>query len=125
MKIRIPADGDEEALVDLQAWLADDPGTAQVRVTPVGGDGGPTMNALEAVDVILGNAVDIAGFALAYVNWRSVRRDEAPARSAGEEPGGGRLVQGDVSVDIGHLSPEELADLLRRLHDTPTEGADE
>ncbi|MFI2781474.1 effector-associated constant component EACC1 [Streptomyces sp. ALB3] len=125
MRIRIPADGDEEALVDLQAWLADDPGSAQIRVTAVGGHGGPTMNALEAVDVILGNAVDIAAFALAYVTWRSVRRDETPARSADEGSGGHRLVHGNVSVDIGHLSPEELAGLLRRLEDTPAAGADE
>ncbi|MFF0075521.1 hypothetical protein [Streptomyces sp. NPDC005494] len=125
MKFRIPANGDEEALVDLQEWLAADPGTAQVQVTAVGGDSGPTMNVLEAIDVILGNAVDIANFALAYVTWRSMRRDEAPARSDGEETGGQLLVHGNASVDISHLSSEELADLLRRLHETPAVGAGE
>ncbi|MFF5899713.1 hypothetical protein ACFY8O_27820 [Streptomyces argenteolus] len=124
MRFRIPADGDEESLLDLQDWLAADPGTARVRVAPVGGGGGPTMNVLEAVDVILGNGVDLANFALAYATWRSVKQDESPARADGEGPGGRRLVHGDVSVDIGHLSSEELADLLRRLHDTPATGSD-
>ncbi|MCT6779254.1 hypothetical protein ACFYZ6_16645 [Streptomyces rubiginosohelvolus] len=121
MKFRIAGDGDEEALVDLRAWLAKDPGTTRVAVSTVEGRG-PTMNTLEALDVLLGNGVEIANFALAYVTWRSVRRD---ARSgAGEGGGGSRLVHGDSTVDIGHLSPEELANLLRRLDDTPPPAAD-
>ncbi|MER7852341.1 hypothetical protein ABTZ98_07240 [Streptomyces bacillaris] len=120
MKFRIAGDGDEEALVDLRAWLADDPGTTRLEVSPVG-DQGPTMNTLEALDILLGSAVEIANFALAYVTWRSVRND---GRVGSGEGGGSRLVHGDTTVDIGHLSPQELADLLRRLDDDPPPAAD-
>ncbi|CAL9454137.1 hypothetical protein [Streptomyces sp. Tu 3180] len=124
MRVHILADGDEESLADLQSWLADDPGTAGVPVTTVGGDG-PTMGVLESLDIVLGNAVDIASFALAYVTWRSVKHDESPGSAQDGGAGGRRLVHGDSTVDIGHLSTEELADLLRRLDDTPSTEADE
>ncbi|MFI2423827.1 hypothetical protein ACH5A7_06935 [Streptomyces sp. NPDC018955] len=124
MRVHILADGDEEALVDLRSWLADDPGTAGVPVAAVGGQG-PTMGVLEALDVVLGSVMDIANFALAYATWRSVKRDEPPRDARGGETGAQRLVHGDTTVDIGHLSAEELADLLRRLNGTRPEGADE
>ncbi|WP_258311938.1 effector-associated constant component EACC1 [Streptomyces araujoniae] len=120
MKFRIAGDGDEEALVDLRAWLADDPGTTRLEVSVVA-DQGPTMNTLEALDILLGSAVEVANFALAYVTWRSVRND---GRSGSGEGGGSRLVHGDTTVEIGHLSPQELADLLRRLDDDPPPAAD-
>ncbi|MFJ7190075.1 effector-associated constant component EACC1 [Streptomyces bacillaris] len=120
MKFRIAGDGDEEALVDLRTWLAEDPGTARLEVSVVGGQG-PTMNTLEALDILLGNAIDIANFALAYVTWRSVRND---GRSGSGGGGGSRLVHGGTTVDIGHLSPEELAELLRRLDGNPPPAAD-
>ncbi|WP_266998271.1 effector-associated constant component EACC1 [Streptomyces sp. NBC_00354] len=124
MKFRILANGDEESLVDLQSWLTDDPGTARLPIATVTGPG-PTMGALEALDVVVGSAVDIANFALAYVTWRSVKRDEQRGSAADGEHGGQRLVHGDSTVSIGHLSSEELADLLRRLNDTRPGGADE
>ncbi|MFE6283483.1 hypothetical protein [Streptomyces sp. NPDC057877] len=108
MRIRVLAEGDERALTDLWAWLGRDPGTAEVPVETVTGSG-PTMSVLEALDVILGNATSIANFAVAYATWRSTR----PAAPAA--PGARTLVHGDSTVDIGDLSPEELADLLRRL----------
>ncbi|GGU87838.1 hypothetical protein GCM10010260_21720 [Streptomyces filipinensis] len=123
MRFRILADGDEESLVDLQSWLAADPGAARLEVATVTGRG-PTMGVLEALDVILGNAVDVANFTLAYVAWRSVKRDERPG-PAGDETGVHRLVHGNSTVSIGHLGADELADLLRRLNDTDTAGADE
>ncbi|MFD0314980.1 effector-associated constant component EACC1 [Streptomyces flavalbus] len=110
MRIRLLAEGDERALTELRAWLGRDPGTAGVPVETVTGDG-PTMNVLEALDVILGNATNLANFAVAYATWRSTR----PAALA--PPGARTLVHGDTTVDIGDLTPEELADLLRRLQD--------
>ncbi|WP_405767887.1 hypothetical protein [Streptomyces sp. NBC_01538] len=104
VRFRILADGDEEALVDLQTWLAADPGVARSQVTTVAGRG-PTMGALEALDVVLGNTVDMANFALAYATWRSVKREEPPG-GTDDETGGRRLVHGDSTVDIGHLTPE-------------------
>ncbi|MBC7268362.1 MAG: hypothetical protein H5T76_06505 [Streptomyces sp.] len=108
MRIRLLAEGDERALTDLRAWLGRDPGTAAVPVETVTGDG-PTMSVLEALDIVLGNATSIANFAVAYATWRSTRP------STPTPPGARTLVHGDSTVDIGHLSPEELADLLRRL----------
>ncbi|MBQ1088210.1 hypothetical protein [Streptomyces sp. B93] len=108
MRIRLLAEGDERALTDLRAWLGRDPGTAGVPVETVTGDG-PTMSVLEALDIVLGNATSIANFAVAYATWRSTRT------GAPTPPGARTLVHGDTTVDIGHLSPEELADLLRRL----------
>lgn len=124
MRFHILADGDEEALVDLRSWLADTPGTSGVPVATVGGHG-PTMGVLEALDVVLGSAMDIANFALAYATWRSVKRDEPSGHGQNGGAGAQRLVHGDSTVDIGHLSAEELADLLRRLNGTRSEGADE
>ncbi|WP_237328973.1 effector-associated constant component EACC1 [Streptomyces sp. CBMAI 2042] len=122
MKFRIAGDGDEEALVDLRTWLAEDPGTARLEVSAVGGQG-PTMNTLEALDILLGNAVEIANFALAYVTWRSVRHDGGQGTGADDGGGGSRLVHGDSTVDIGHFSPEELAELLRRLDDASPDAS--
>ncbi|MFJ4468864.1 hypothetical protein ACIP2X_15430 [Streptomyces sp. NPDC089424] len=122
MKIRLLGEGDEEGLIDLQSWLTRDPGTARVTVDAVPGTG-PTMGVLESLDVVLGNAVEIANFALAYVTWRSVHRDEQEG-SGSRISDGQTLVHGDTTVEIGHLSAEELADLLRRL-DAGTAGADE
>ncbi|GGS66441.1 effector-associated constant component EACC1 [Streptomyces cinerochromogenes] len=123
MRIRILADGDEESLADLQSWLSTDPGTSRLGVATVAGHG-PTMGALEALDIVLGHAVDIGNFALAYVSWRSVRRDEGAGPADGAA-GGRKLVHGDSTVDIGHLSSEELADLLRRLNSSGATGTDE
>ncbi|MFF8268100.1 hypothetical protein ACF059_11970 [Streptomyces sp. NPDC016562] len=124
MKIRILADGDEEALVDLQSWLARDPGTARLPVSASAGDG-PTMGVLETLDVILGNGVEMANFAVAYATWRSVKGDEQGPGADDEAGGGQTLVHGDSTVDIGHLSSEELTDLLRRLNDDWPTGTDE
>ncbi|MGC4916843.1 effector-associated constant component EACC1 [Streptomyces albogriseolus] len=120
MNFRILADGDEEALADLQSWLADDPSTSRTRVSAVGGHG-PTMGVLEALDVVLSSATDIANFALTYATWRSVKRDESSGAARNGGGGAQRLVHGNSTVDIGHLSTEELADLLRRMNDTRPE----
>lgn len=109
MHIQVLAEGDERALTDLRSWLGRDPGTAGLHVETVTGDG-PTMGVLEAIDVILGNATSIANFAVAYATWRTTR----PTGTTG---GGARtLAHGQSTVDIGHLSAEELAELLRRLN---------
>ncbi|MET9235675.1 hypothetical protein ABZW58_14970 [Streptomyces cellulosae] len=108
MRIRITSEGDEYTLTDLQSWLKRDPGTATVPVEPVVGTG-PTMGALEALDIVLSNGTSLANFAIAYATWRSTRANGASA-------GGRNLTHGDSTVDISHLSPEELADLLRRLN---------
>ncbi|MFI6346108.1 hypothetical protein [Streptomyces sp. NPDC050560] len=115
MRVRILADGDEEALGELRTWLSEDPGTARVPVAAVGGgaggeSGARTMGALDALDVVLGSAVEVANFALAYVTWRSSR----PSPPSGGT-GALQLVHGGATVDIGHLSADELAELLRGL----------
>ncbi|MFD4504446.1 hypothetical protein [Streptomyces sp. NPDC058457] len=109
MHIQVLAEGDEQALTDLGSWLGRDPGTAGLAVEPVTGDG-PTMGVLEALDVLLGNATNIANFAVAYATWRTTR----PSSTAG---GARTLVHGGSTIDIGHLSAGELAELLRRLND--------
>ncbi|WP_406271146.1 hypothetical protein [Actinacidiphila glaucinigra] len=125
MELCILADGDEESVVDLQSWLAVDPGTAQLPITTVAGHG-PTMSALEALNVVLSNTTDIANFALAYVTWRATRPLQLPRPAgSGEQPGGQRLVHGDSTVDIGHLSAEELAKLLRGLNGGTPSGEQE
>ncbi|MEU1461726.1 hypothetical protein ABZ467_13715 [Streptomyces sp. NPDC005727] len=110
MRIRVQGNGDEKALTDLRKWLAGDPGTGRLPVTPVSVPG-PTMSVLDALDIVLGNVTDIANFAVAYASWRLAK---APGRSTG----GRTLTHGGTTVDIGHLNPEELADLLRRLENT-------
>ncbi|WAZ26516.1 hypothetical protein STRCI_008099 [Streptomyces cinnabarinus] len=110
MQIQVLAEGDERALTDLRSWLGRDPGTAGLPVESVTGDG-PTMGVLEALDVVLGNATGIANFAVAYATWRTTRT--APAGTA---DGARTLVHGDSTVDIGHLSADELAELLRSLN---------
>ncbi|MFE9599895.1 hypothetical protein [Streptomyces hokutonensis] len=119
------ADGDEESVVDLQSWLADDPGTARLPVTTVVGHG-PTMSAFEALNILLNNATDIANFALAYVTWRSTRPplQLGPADS-NRQVGGQRLTHRGTTVDIGHLSAEELAELLRSLSVETSSGEQE
>ncbi|GGV73120.1 effector-associated constant component EACC1 [Streptomyces massasporeus] len=107
MRIRVLAEGDEQALTDLRSWLSRDPEAAGLPVEPMTGDG-PTMGVLEALDVVLGNATNIASFAVAYATWRTTR-------PTGPTSGARTMVHGNSTVDIGHLSPEELADLLRRL----------
>ncbi|WP_328873490.1 hypothetical protein OHT76_27300 [Streptomyces sp. NBC_00287] len=110
MHIQVLAEGDERALTDLRSWLGRDPGTAGLPVESVTGDG-PTMGALEALDVILGNATSIANFAVAYATWRTTRSSGTPT-----DDGARTLAHGDSTVDIGHLSAEELAELLRHLN---------
>ncbi len=110
MHIQVLAEGDERALTELRSWLGRDPGTAALPVESVTGDG-PTMGVLEALDVILGNATSIANFAVAYATWRTTRPSPV-----GADGGARTLVHGDSTVDIGHLSAEELAELLRALH---------
>ncbi|WP_158708314.1 MULTISPECIES: effector-associated constant component EACC1 [unclassified Streptomyces] len=107
MRVRIESDGDVRALTELQQWLARDPKARRVPVTPVSTPG-PTMGALDALDVILGSAGDIANFAIGYAGWRLAR-----ARSGNR--GARTLTFGSTTVDISHLEPEQLADLLRRL----------
>ncbi|MFG2645812.1 hypothetical protein ACGFYP_33125 [Streptomyces sp. NPDC048370] len=115
MQIRITSEGDAYALTELQSWLARDPGTAALKVRPVTGQG-PTMNVFEALDIIFGHATDLAAFAVAYATWRTTKaNDRSPA---GEATGGARtLTHEGTTLDIGHLSPQELADLLRRLNE--------
>ncbi|GAA2536550.1 MULTISPECIES: effector-associated constant component EACC1 [Streptomyces] len=107
MRVRIQGNGDHKALTDLQAWLGRDPRARRIPVTPVS-EPGPTMGALDALDLVLGSAVDIANFSVAYATWRL-------ARARGNEQGARTLTHGGTTVDIGHLTSEELADLLRRL----------
>ncbi|MDQ0990190.1 hypothetical protein [Streptomyces sp. V3I7] len=108
MLIRIQGDGDEQALTDLQQWLSRDPDAARLSVTPVSTPGS-TMGAFDALDVAFGHALDIANFAVAYASWRGARAGQA-LRS-----GARKLTYGATTVDIGHLDPAQLADLLRRL----------
>ncbi|MFH9726977.1 hypothetical protein ACH4M4_29030 [Streptomyces sp. NPDC017254] len=125
MRIRIMSDGDESALTELQSWLADTPGTSDLPVEPVTGDG-PTMSVLEAIDIVLGQLTDTAAFALAYATWRSTRNGGSgtdPATDTAPETGGPTagdgartLTHGATTVDIGHLAPDELAALLHRLN---------
>ncbi|MFG3045014.1 hypothetical protein ACGFZR_08840 [Streptomyces sp. NPDC048241] len=107
MHIRIVSDEDEQALTDLRSWLRRDPATRTLDVAPVTGTG-PTMNVLEALDIALGHAVDIANFAIAYVTWRSTRA--RPART-----GARTLAHGGSTDDIGDLTAEQLTELIRAL----------
>ncbi|MFI8307842.1 hypothetical protein ACIF80_31360 [Streptomyces sp. NPDC085927] len=107
MRIRIQSDGDKRTLTDLQAWLGRDPKARRIPVTPVS-EPGPTMGALDAIDLVLGNAVDIANFAVAYATWRL-------ARASDRRQGARTLTHGDTTVDIGHLTSDELLQLLRSL----------
>ncbi|MEV0957908.1 hypothetical protein AB0I97_18865 [Streptomyces sp. NPDC049951] len=107
MRIRIESDGDKQALTELQSWLARDPKARQLPVTPVSTPG-PAMGVLDALDIVLGSAGDIANFAVGYAGWRL-------ARARGGNRGARTLTFGGTTVDISHLDPEQLADLLRRL----------
>ncbi|MFH9428151.1 hypothetical protein ACH4JZ_07680 [Streptomyces sp. NPDC017615] len=106
MQIRIVSDEDEQALTDLWSWLRRDPATRTLAVEPVSGTG-PTMNVLEALDIVLGHTVDIANFAIAYATWRSAR----PAAGTGART----LAHGDSDNDIGDLTAEQLTELIRAL----------
>ncbi|WP_437038812.1 effector-associated constant component EACC1 [Streptomyces sp. enrichment culture] len=117
MHIQVLAEGDEQALTDLRAWLRRGPSTAGLRVETVIGDG-PTMGVLEALDVVLSNATAIANFAVAYATWRTTRP------TAGTSGGARTMVHGDSTIDISGLSAEELAELLRRLNSDSGDGVD-
>ncbi|MGC4997035.1 MULTISPECIES: effector-associated constant component EACC1 [unclassified Streptomyces] len=108
MQIRIVSDEDEQALTDLWSWLRRDPATRTLAVEPVSGTG-PTMNVLEALDIVLGHTVDIANFAIAYATWRSARA--RPAAGTGART----LAHGDSNNDIGDLTAEQLTELIRAL----------
>lgn len=112
MRIRIVADDDEQTLTDLRSWLGRDPGTRGLPVEPVSGTG-PTQSVLEALDIVLGHAVDMANFAIAYATWRSTR----PTRTASAPAGARTLAHGDTTVDISHLTAEQLTELIRSLVD--------
>ncbi|MFF9098676.1 hypothetical protein ACF1AX_36860 [Streptomyces sp. NPDC014802] len=114
MRIRIESDGDEQSLTDLREWLGQDPKARSLDVTPVSGDG-PTMSVLHALDVALGHGLDIGNFAVAYASWRLARGTA--------HRGARRLTYGATTVDIGHLSPKELAELLRRLENEDADSA--
>ncbi|WP_031014439.1 effector-associated constant component EACC1 [Streptomyces sp. NRRL F-5727] len=121
MRVRVESDDDKQALTELQDWLARHPKARRLSVTPVSTPG-PTMGAMDALEIILGSAGDIANFAVGYAGWRL-------ARGRAENRGARTLTFGGTTVDIGHLEPEQLADLLRRLEagDTATatgDGAD-
>ncbi|WP_329293493.1 effector-associated constant component EACC1 [Streptomyces pseudovenezuelae] len=118
MHIQVLAEGDEQALTDLRAWLRRGPSTAGLRVESVKGDG-PTMGVLETLDLVLSNATAIANFAVAYATWRTTR----PA-TAGTSGGARTMVHGDSTIDISDLSAEELAELLRRLKSDSGDAAD-
>ncbi|MFJ8715360.1 hypothetical protein ACIRD9_19575 [Streptomyces violaceus] len=107
MRVRIESGGDSQALTELQTWFARDPKARRLSVTPVSTPG-PTMGALDALEVVLGAAGDIANFSVAYASWRL-------ARAGAGNRGGRTLTFGGTTVDISHLNPEQLADLLRRL----------
>ncbi|MFD5377491.1 hypothetical protein ACFWJE_24215 [Streptomyces griseoincarnatus] len=119
MRIQIMSQGDEETLEDLRHWLGREPETGHLSIEPIT-KSGTTMSALDALEIILSTGMDIASFSLAYVTWRS-------AKANGLNGDGGRtLTHADVTVDIGDLSVEELADLLRRLQsDDATEETPE
>ncbi|MCX4993555.1 hypothetical protein [Streptomyces sp. NBC_00568] len=119
MRIRIMSEGDERSLNDLQSWLARNPKTNEIPVEPIMSGGGTTMGALEALELIVEHGSNLANFALAYATWRASRPG---AGGLGAGNGARLLVHGDSEIDIGHLSPEELADLLRRLADDGQEG---
>ncbi|MFF0160295.1 hypothetical protein ACFYRY_22570 [Streptomyces sp. NPDC005263] len=107
MRVRIESDGEKQALTELQGWLARDPKARRLTVTPVSTPG-PTMGTLDALEVILGSTIDIANFAVGYAGWRL-------ARGRGGSRGARTLTFWGTAVDISHLDPEQLADLLRRL----------
>ncbi|MET8742222.1 hypothetical protein [Streptomyces sp. NPDC004728] len=107
MRVRIESDGEKLALTELQGWLARDPKARTLPVTPVS-MAGPTMGALDALEIVLGSAGDIANFAVGYAGWRL-------ARAGGRTRGARTLTFGGTTVDISHLDPQQLADLLRRL----------
>ncbi|MFJ3728823.1 hypothetical protein ACIPYQ_40535 [Streptomyces sp. NPDC090045] len=109
------ADGDELGLKSLTSWLRKDSGTAHLHVDPVGPENASTMSVLDAVDIVLSNAIAITNFAVAYATWR-----EAKAHRPGT--GAGTLVHGGTPVDISHLSADELAVLLTRLRSGEHEG---
>ncbi|MFF9011401.1 hypothetical protein ACF09C_00275 [Streptomyces sp. NPDC014870] len=112
------ADGDELGLTDLYAWLRQDPGTARLPVTPVAPHGASTMSALEVLDIVLSNGVAIANFAVAYAAWRE-------AKTQGRPRSGVRMLEhGSASVDISHLSADDLAGLLKELARDGSDGLD-
>lgn len=114
MRVRIESDGEKLALTELQSWLARDPKARRLSVTPVSTPG-PTMGALDALEVVLGSAGDIANFAVGYASWRL-------ARAGGGTRGARTLSFGSTTVDISHLDPEQLADLLCRLEAEDASG---
>ncbi|MFJ1783716.1 hypothetical protein ACIOML_05305 [Streptomyces anulatus] len=107
MRVRIESDGEKLALTELQDWLARDPRARALSVTAVSTPG-PTMGALDALEIVLGSAGDIANFAVGYAGWRL-------ARAGGRVRGARTLTFGRSTVDVSGLDPEQLADLLRRL----------
>ncbi|MET8655477.1 effector-associated constant component EACC1 [Streptomyces griseus] len=112
------ADGDELGLKSLTLWLREDTGTARLEVVPVSPATSSTMSVLDAVDIVLSNGIAITNFAVAYATWRD-------ARAHRPGTGAGTLVHGESTVDISHLSAEELAGLLTRLHGEENEGGEE
>ncbi|MDH2387686.1 hypothetical protein QCN29_02555 [Streptomyces sp. HNM0663] len=115
VRIRVLADGDELGLAGLTAWLRRDSRTAHLHVVQVGPEDASTMSVLEAIDIVLSNAIAVTNFAVAYATWR-----EAKAQHPGT--GAGTLVHRDAAVDIRHLSADELVVLLTQLRGEEPEG---
>ncbi|WP_405535170.1 hypothetical protein OG787_11985 [Streptomyces sp. NBC_00075] len=115
VRISVLADGDELGLEGLTSWLRRDSGTAHLHVVRVGPEDTSTMSVLDAIDIVLSNAIAVTNFAVAYATWR-----EAKAQRPGT--GAGTLVHRGAAVDISHLSADELAVLLTRLRGEEPEG---
>ncbi|WP_327419623.1 effector-associated constant component EACC1 [Streptomyces sp. NBC_01233] len=96
------------AVTDLYRWLRQDDQLrrdAEVRLLPPSQTNG-SMNAVEIIELVIGQAVAMANFAVAYAAWRQGRRATAPVT----------ITVGELSVTVTDGSEEairRIVDLLQ------------
>lgn len=114
LRVEIKADAKDadHTTLDLYRWLEQDP---DVRDHAVLGrrsshPGAGTMGSVEIIDLVLGQGIALANFALSYCAWRTAR----PAAPAITITGNGRTVTLEGSCD---------AETVRRLLESLDTGA--
>ncbi|WP_371578540.1 hypothetical protein [Streptomyces sp. NBC_01314] len=117
IEIGVPADQSGAVLLDLHRWLRQDDDVrrhAQVRLAPPAHPSG-TMDAVEVIDLVLGQTFAALNLALAYATWRAAR-PAAPAVT---------VSSAGVSVTVRDGSEESIRRIVEMLDSLPRGGPGE
>lgn len=109
MDLRISMDGDdEEALVSLQRWLADDPDlrrSSTFRLVPSRSGHGEMGPVFDVISAVVSDGTGLGSLIVAYLAWRD-SRPHAPAV---------RIERDGVVVSLTEHSAEAVGEVLDAL----------